>query len=182
MRLPGIWGVVGVMVVLGGCGGADDGTSTGSDAITTTSTLATTPEPTTTTAPPALTPEAAATEYLAIVEPYNTALETLEQAINGGQPIGVLRTQAEALAAANAAQIEALQATRWPPEVQPSVDALVTESEAAQPFLLQAAQAESLQGVIDAVVAASQHNGADAAAEIRRLLGLDDYDEDDYTP
>ena len=123
------------------------------------------------TAPPALTPEEAATEFESIVEPYNTALEALAQAINAGQPIEALRTQADALAAVNATQIAALRAARWPPEVQPSVDALTTESEAAQTFFPQAARAESRQGVIDAVVAASQHDGADAAAEIRRLFG-----------
>jgi hypothetical protein len=181
MRLLGIWAAVGVMVVAGACGGDDDGASTEGDTSTTTSTPATTAAPATT-APPVLTPQEAATEYLSIVEPYNTALEALEEAINGGQAVEALRTQADTLAAANATQVEALQAARWPPEVQPSVDALMAESEAAQPSLLQAAQAQSRQGVIDAVVAANQHDGADAAAEIRRLLGLDDYNEDDYTP
>lgn len=181
MRALGICAAVAVMVAVGACGGSESA-ETRSDATTSTTTSATTVAPSSTTAPTPLTAEEAATRYLSIVEPYDVALEGLEQAINGGQPVEALRAQADTTAAANAAHIQALRDTLWPPDVQPSVDQLVAESEAAQPSFLQAAQAETRQGVIDAVVAASEHDGGDAAAAIRQLLGLDAYDEEDYSP
>ena len=126
--------------------------------------------------------EAAAVRYLAIVEPYNLALEGLEQAVNNGEPVEALRAQAEAIAAANATQVEELRSERWSEDVQPAVHQLVADSEAAQSFWQQAAQATSLQAVIDAIVAANEHDGGDAAGTIRAQLRLDQYDEHDYTP
>src|SRR5262245_42069228 len=87
---------------------------------------------TTTTPPPPLSRKQAAERYLAIVEPYDIALEALEQAVNGGREVGALQAQAAAVATANANHIAELQATVWPADVQPAVDELVAASETAQ--------------------------------------------------
>jgi hypothetical protein len=140
------------------------------------------PTPSTTSPPPApLSKGEAAERYLAIVEPYNLALEGLEQAINDGQPPAALRVQAEATAAANEAHMLELQTTAWPTDVQPAVGELLAESAQAQTFWLQAAEAQTRDAVIQAAVSAGEHDGSGAASTIRSLLGLDDYDEDDYS-
>lgn len=136
---------------------------------------------TTTTTPPPLSHEQAAERYLAIVEPYNIALEALEQAVNGGQEVGALQAQAAAVAAANATQIAELQAAAWPADVQPAVDDLVAASDTAQAYWLQASQAQTRDAVIAAAVSAGDHDGGTAVDTIRSLLGLGGYDEDDYS-
>jgi hypothetical protein len=140
------------------------------------------PAPSTTSPPPApLSAPEAAERYLAIVEPYNVALEALEQAANSGQPVETLRAQAAAVAAANATHIEQLRTTMWPTNVQPAVDQLVSEAELAQNFWVQASQAQTRETLIAAVVSAGEHDGAAAAGTVRSLLGLGDYNEDDYS-
>jgi hypothetical protein len=136
---------------------------------------------TTTTTPPPLSHEQAAERYLAIVEPYNTALEALEQSVNGGQEVGALQAQAAAVATANSTHIAELQATVWPADVQPAVDELVAASGTAQTYWLQASQAQTRDAVIAATVSAAEYDGGTAADTIRSLLGLGAYDEDDYS-
>jgi hypothetical protein len=146
------------------------------------STTVTTAAPTTTAPPPApLSREDAAARYLAIVEPYNVALEALEQGVNGGQPVETLRAQAAAVAAANETHMQQLQATLWPADVQPAVDALVAASQQAQAFWLQAAEAPTHEALIAAVVSAGEHDGGTPASTIRNALGLGEYDEDAYS-
>ena len=138
--------------------------------------------PSTTSAPPAPLPnEQAAERYLAIVEPYDVALEALEQAVNGGQPVEALQTQAAAVVAANDTHMQELGATAWPADVQPAVDELVAESEQAQTYWLQASQAQTRDALIAAAVSAGEHDGGVAADAIRSVLGLGEYNEDDYS-
>jgi len=152
------------------------------DTSASSTTLTVEPAPSTTGPPPApLSKEQAAERYLAIVEPYNVALEALEQVVNGGQPVEALRTQAESVAVENDRHVQELKATAWPADVRPAVDELVAESEQAQIYWLQAAQAQTREAVIAAAVSASEHDGGAAADAIRSLLGLADYDEDDYS-
>lgn len=173
-----------VVFVSGGCGrgGADDIGDGAEDDDVTTSVPVTTAAPTTTTTPPPLSLEDSAARYLVIVEPYDLALEGLEQAVNNGEPVETLRARADATATANATHVEELRSTRWPADVQPAVDQLIVDAEAAQPFWQEAAQATTLQAVIDAAVAAGEHDGGEAAGIIRSRLHLDEYDEDDYNP
>jgi hypothetical protein len=138
------------------------------------------PVPSTTSPPPALSKKQAAERYLAIVEPYNVALETLEQAVNGGQPVEALRRHAASVAETNDIHVQELKATAWPADVQPAVDELVAESEKAQIYWLQATQAQTRDALIAAAVSAGEHGGGAAADAIRNLLGLGAYDEDDY--
>jgi len=143
-------------------------------------TLTVEPAPSTTSPPPApLSKEQAAERYLAIVEPYNVALEALEQVVNGRQPVEALPTQAESVAVANDRHVQELKATAWPADVQPAVDELVAESEQAQIYWLQASQTR--EEVIAAAVSAGENDGGAAADAIRSLLGLADYDEDEYS-
>lgn len=134
-------------------------------------------EPTTTTT---LSKDEAAQRYLAIVKPYNDALEALERAINAGNGVVALRPLAAATAGANAAHVAALRAAPWPPDVLPAITALTAESELAQPHWERAAAATSRDELIEAVLAAAGHDGSEAAATIRTLLMLDQYDEGDH--
>ncbi len=137
--------------------------------------------PPTTVKPKALSRAAAAKRYLAIVRPYNLALERLEQAFNAGESVVRLRTLAERVARSNAAHIRQLRATVWPSVVRAPMKRLLAESAAAQPSWRQAAEAGTREDLARSVVAAARHDGTDAANEIRRALGLDDYDETDVS-
>jgi hypothetical protein len=172
--------LVGLMV--GAACTADGGSSEaeGATSATTAASSTTLPPPTTTTtAPVPLTTEQAAARYLAIVEPYNIALEALELGINDGQAVDALRVQAAAVATANDTHVRELQTTSWPTAVQPSVDALVAASQQAQAYWLQGAEAPTRDALIAAVLSAGEHDGGEAATTIRNLLGLGEYDEDD---
>jgi hypothetical protein len=138
------------------------------------------PMPTPTTPRP-LSQEQAAKRYLAIVKPYNVALERLEQAINTGRPVATVRMLAGKVASANAAHMRDLRATSWPVAVRAPVRELLAESAQAQSYWRQAAQANTRSGLIQAVLKAVQHDGSDAAGSIRRRLDLGAYDERAYS-
>ena len=166
-------------VALAGCRSdtTDASTSASSAGATTTVDETPTAEPST---PVTLSQEEAATRYLDIVRPYNEALEDLEQSVNGGESLDTVTALAEAVADANAGHIEELADTAWPVEVQPAVDDLVAESSAAQDYWEQAAEADTYDDFIDAVLEAGEHDGVAAAQAIREELKLDEYDERDY--
>ncbi len=124
--------------------------------------------------------EEAAQRYLEIVRPYNEALEDLERGVNSGRSLDTVTGLAGAVAEANAAHIEELADTNWPTDVQSAVDDLIAESTAAQEYWEDAAAAETYDGFIEAVLAAGEHDGTEAAEIIRELLNLDEYDESDY--
>jgi hypothetical protein len=138
--------------------------------------------PTSTPSTPApLSQEQAATRYLAIVKPYNIALERLEQAINVGRPVATVRALAAEVASANAAHMRELRATLWPVDIRAPVRELLAESAQAQVHWRQAAQATTRSGLVQAVLQAVEHDGAEAAGRIRRRLDLSKYDERDYS-
>jgi hypothetical protein len=123
----------------------------------------------------------AAIRYLAIVKPYNVALERLEGAINGGEALPVLRELAGKVAAANVVETRALGRVAWPAPVRGPIRQLRAESGRAQVYWRQAARAGSRDGLIGAVLTAARHDGSEPAATIRRLLQLDKYDERAYS-
>lgn len=137
--------------------------------------------PTTAAAKKPLSARQAKARYLAIVEPYNVALERLEQGFNSGKPIEELRTLADGVARSNATQIRRLRAAVWPSDLRAAFRDLVAESEAAQRYWRQAARAGTRDKLAMAVVAAARHDGSEAAGRIRKALGLPGYDEDDYS-
>lgn len=163
--------IVTALVAAAGC---STSTPVAAPRTTSTSTAATT----TTLAP--LSKADAARRYLAVVRPYNVALEQLEQAINSGQPVATLRTRASELAAANDTQITQLQTTVWPIEVRAPMDELIAESGKAQPFFLRAAQAKTSNQVTQAILDSRKHDAKAPAKSIRELLELAKYDERDY--
>jgi hypothetical protein len=130
--------------------------------------------------PAPLSQEQAARRYLAIVKPYNIALERLEQAINTGRPMATVRTLAAEVASANAAHMRELRATLWPMDVRAPVRELLAESAQAQVHWRRAAQATTRSGLVQAVLQAVEHDGTQAAGRIRRRLDLSEYDERDY--
>lgn len=172
--------VVGVALAMAACGsGGDDAAGSSGEPSSTTAQVAETT--TSTTAAPLSVPDAA-TQYMAIVDPYNRALEALEQAVNIGQGLDAVRQHITALVAANATQIEQLGAVAWPDVVQPAVTELLAESELAQEAWVRAEQATSMEAMVTELIAAGEHDGSTPAGTIRDLLGLDEYDESDYQP
>jgi hypothetical protein len=135
--------------------------------------------PTTMTAP--LSKKQAAERYLAIVKPYNLALERLEQAINQGRPVATVRTLAGKVASANQAHMRDLRATLWPVEVRAPVRELLAESARAQVYWRQAAHASTRSELIQVALKAARHDGSEAASSIRHRLDLGTYDERDYS-
>lgn len=135
-------------------------------------------QPTTTTRPP-LSKAQAARRYLQIVKPYNVALETLEKAVNAGQPMSRLRQLADAARKATTTEMRALRATRWPSIVRADVRELATAIDASLADWRRATRAQTLEDLIKAVSAAAKHGSA-AAKTIRQRLELEKYDEDDY--
>jgi hypothetical protein len=162
------------VLALAGCSTATTATPVAAPPTTSTTTVTTPSTP----APPSK-PDAAR-RYLAIVKPYNVALEQLETAINAGQPIATMRTRAGELATANETQIKELQAAAWPADVRAPMDELIAESGKAQEFWLKAAQAPNRNKIIEAVQAAGKHSGKKPAEAIRTLLELAKYNEGDY--
>jgi hypothetical protein len=188
-------GIVGVLaaalavsVTLVGCGSGGDGTEVGSSSPSSEAGAdargqgSTTTPTTVSTTVVTLSVEEAGARYLEIVQPYNEALEAVELAINGGLGVDAVRPLVSAVATTNATHIEQLRAEVWPEVVASAVDQLVTESELAQEAWLRAAEAPTLEAMIQEINASGEHDGSEPAAAIRLQLGLDAYDEDDYTP
>lgn len=143
---------------------------------------ASTPTPSsqpTTTTQPALSKKQAGRRYLKIVEPYNVAFETLEKAINSGQPMSRLRQLAETARKATTVEMRALRATKWPPAVRAATRELANAIDASLADWRRATRAQTLADLIKAVSAAAKHGSA-AAKTIRQRLELEKYDEDDY--
>ncbi|MEV1170460.1 hypothetical protein [Nonomuraea sp. NPDC049784] len=140
-----------------------------------------TPSPRATPSPVPLTVDQAARRYLGIVRPYNIALERLEQAINGGQPVAVLRRRAAQVATANRTQIRHLTDTAWPRALRGPMGQLKAESLKAQRHWLLGARARARDALIQEVLNAARHDGKPAVGKIRTLLHLEQYDEDDYS-
>ncbi|GAA4558228.1 hypothetical protein GCM10023193_12270 [Planotetraspora kaengkrachanensis] len=163
------------LVAVGGCSSGPAGDS----AVNQTAVASPTERATSSPAP--LTAKQAAVRYLAIVKPYNVALESLEQAVNSGRPIATLRTSAAKVAAANKTQIRGLADTKWPAAVRAPIKELQAESLKAQPYWLEAAKAQTQDALIQQVLKAARHDGADAGNKIRHLLDLGKYDESDYS-
>ncbi|KAB8183273.1 hypothetical protein FH608_049395 [Nonomuraea phyllanthi] len=140
-----------------------------------------TPSPRATPSPAPLTLDQAARRYLRIVRPYNVALERLEQAINGGRPLTVLRRQAGQVATTNRTQIRQLAGTPWPRAVRGPVRQLQAESQKAQRHWVLAMRASARDALIQEVLNAARYDGKPAVGKIRRLLHLEQYDEEDYS-
>jgi hypothetical protein len=127
--------------------------------------------------PTALTLKAAKGRYLAIVAPYNTALEELEEALKAGKPWQTVRKLAGAVASTSAEHAEQLRTTVWPAKVQGPVAALVKENDVALRHWRLAAKATSAGALMREVRAAAAHDGSAQANKVRAALGLPVYRE-----
>jgi hypothetical protein len=179
MRAPLAAAAVAALLAVTGCTGEPGGKRVADTLPAPPTVPSASPTPTPSTAP--LSREQAAKRYLAIVKPYNLALERLEQAINTGRPMPTVRTLVGQVASANSAHMRDLRATPWPANVRAPVRELLAESARAQAYWRQAAQATTHSGLIQAVLKAVQHDGSDAAGSIRRRLDLGAYDERAYS-
>ncbi|WP_200211267.1 hypothetical protein [Micromonospora coerulea] len=133
-----------------------------------------TPAPT---APAPLTVPEAKGRYLAIVAPYNTALEKLEDALQAGRPWRTVRTLARAVATTNATHAEQLRTTGWPAKAQAPIAALLKENELALKHWRLAGEAASAEALMREIRAAAAHDGGRQANKVRATLGLPVYKE-----
>jgi hypothetical protein len=124
---------------------------------------------------------AAGKKYLEVTRAYNVALERFEKAANGSASMATLRARARAVAAANLAESRALVTIPWPAKVSTQIQALARADVAARPHWLSVASATSVAELAKHVRLASAESGKAPAAEIRLLLGLPKYDENDYS-
>jgi hypothetical protein len=131
--------------------------------------------------PAQLSVAAAGKKYLEVTRPYNVALERFEKAANSGASVATLQARARAVAAANLTESRQLLAIAWPTKVATQIRALAKADAAARPHWLRVAASDSLSEMAKHVRLASAESGKAPAAEIRRLLGLPKYDENDYS-
>ncbi|MET8909141.1 hypothetical protein [Micromonospora sp. NPDC004551] len=133
-----------------------------------------TPSPT---APAPLSAKEAKGRYLAIVAPYNTALEELEEALTARRSWQAVRKLAGTVATTSAAHAEQLRATAWPAATQAPVAALLKENDVALRHWKLAAEAGSAAALMREIRAAAAHDGGAQADKVRRSLGLPVYRE-----
>ncbi|WP_262281639.1 hypothetical protein [Micromonospora sp. MA102] len=124
------------------------------------------------TAPAPLTAKEAKGRYLAVVAPYNTALEELEAALKAGRPWRTVRGLAGTVASTNAAHAEQLRTTVWPAKAQAPIAALLKENEVALRHWQLAAKAGSAAVLMREIRAAAAHDGGAQADKVRVALGL----------
>ncbi|MFI7575366.1 hypothetical protein [Micromonospora sp. NPDC049497] len=129
------------------------------------------------TTPAALTPAEAKSRYLAIVAPYNIALEELEDAANAGKPWRTVRTLAAEVARTNAAHAVELREAVWPAEVRAPMAALLKENDVALRHWRRAGEAADADALMREIRAAAAHSGATEAGRVRTALGLPAYRE-----
>ncbi|MBQ0905274.1 hypothetical protein [Micromonospora sp. U21] len=129
------------------------------------------------TTPAALTVVEAKSRYLAIVAPYNTALEELEDAVNAGKPWRTVRTLAADVARTNAAHAVELRETIWPAAVLAPMAALLKENDVALRHWRRAGEAADVDALMREIRAAAAHSGAKEAGRVRVALELPAYRE-----
>ncbi|MEU1684053.1 hypothetical protein [Micromonospora sp. NPDC005707] len=126
-------------------------------------------------APAPLTVKEAKGRYLAIVAPYNTALDQLEEALKARRPWRTVRGLARTVATTNAAHAEQLRTTVWPAPAQAPVAALLKENDVALRHWQLAAEAGTAEALMREIRAAAAHDGGTQADKVRRTLGLPIY-------
>lgn len=152
-----------LVLLLAGCGGGSE---------TTVLPAWESPSPS---APAPLTVKEAKGRYLAVVAPYNTALEELEEALKARRPWRTVRGLARTVATTNAAHAEQLRTTVWPATAQAPVAALLKENDVALRHWRLAAEAGSAEALMREIRAAAAHDGGAQADKVRRSLGLPVY-------
>ncbi|WP_327638504.1 hypothetical protein OHB24_09080 [Kribbella sp. NBC_00482] len=131
--------------------------------------------------PSMLSLSAAGTKYLQITRPYNVALERFEKAANENMSLTTLQARAKAVAAANLAESGALRSVVWPAKVSTQMRALAKTDAAARPHWLLAATAGTKSELADHVQRATAAGAKSPSPQIRQLLSLPKYNENDYS-
>jgi hypothetical protein len=174
---------VGVVLAVAGCGGADaTPAAVERSPAPVASKQGTTPRsPAGPSASTRLGVASARARYLTITRPYNVALERFEKSANAGAGLATLRGKARAVAAANLAESRLLAATSWPTAVERPVNELIRANADSRRHWVSAAKADSLSEMSVELRRAVAASGKEPAAQIRRGLGLPEYDEKDYS-
>jgi hypothetical protein len=131
-------------------------------------------------APVRLTVGQARQQYLAVTRPYNVALERFELGADSGASLQTLQGRAKAVAAANLAESRQLAKIAWPTIVAAQIRQMLTINTTARAYWLKVAAADSRSAMAGHVRRAAEAGGKSPAAEIRRRLGLPEYNEADY--
>lgn len=130
------------------------------------------PTPTAPTPTPApITAEAAGEQYLALVEPYNAAINAVALAVEADD-MAALRAASGEYAAAARTFADGLVAAEWPPEAQPLVDRMVGELAQRIPPAISLAQTGTDEET--RIALATLPDVASSSQELRIILGLDD--------
>jgi hypothetical protein len=106
------------------------------------------------------------------------ALEAFERGFNAGESVRTLQRRAHTAADAVGAEAKALDATAWPESVAPLVADMAANDGPLRRQWLAIAEADTRDAMLAKV--RNLPSGAGTGAEIRVLLGLPEYDEDDY--
>jgi hypothetical protein len=170
IRLRGRLVTAAAALLLTGCGGAGQQPPMTGEASPVTSAA---PSPTPTRVE--LTVAEAGPRYLKIVAPYNKALAEFSAAVKAGKSLSSLRTLAGKVAEANATHARALRDTAWPAAARAPMSALLRETETAQRYWQDAAEATTATAMNKALRGASEHDGGDPAGQVRSVLGLPAY-------
>ncbi|MBQ0895930.1 hypothetical protein KBX37_23010 [Micromonospora sp. U56] len=129
------------------------------------------------TAPALLGRAEAQQRYLRIVQPYNVALEKLEDATKAGKPWRTVRELAAEVATKNAAHAVGLRETSWPVTARAPMAALLAENDVALEHWRRAGRATGPEELMREIRAAAAHSGSREATAVRSALGLPAYRE-----
>ena len=159
-------GLLLLTLVLTGCGGA---------AVT----VAPTPSKTATATPSGsfLTVEQAAAAYLAVADPYNSAVDQAQKEYGSRQTLEDHQQYWGLIAKADAAFIEGLKGIAFPPDVQDEATVLIKADEAFQQRARLVARSRSLAEVSSLSATANDAAAVvtDKAAKLRAALGVEPY-------
>ena len=159
-------GLLLLTLVLTGCGGAA-------------ATVPPTPSKTATATPSGsfLTVEQAAAAYLAVADPYNTAVDQAQKEYGSRQTLEDHQQYWGLIAKADAAFIEGLKGIAFPPDVQDEATVLIKADEAFQQRARLVARSRSLAEVSSLSATANDAAAVvtDKAAKLRAALGVEPY-------
>ena len=159
-------GLLLLTLVLTGCGGAA-------------ATVPPTPSKTATATPSGsfLTVEQAAAAYLAVADPYNSAVDQAQKEYGSRQTLEDHQQYWGLIAKADAAFIEGLKGIAFPPDVQDEATVLIKADEAFQQRARLVARSRSLAEVSSLSATANDAAAVvtDKAAKLRAALGVEPY-------
>ena len=161
-----------VLLTLGGCAGSSaDPSPTSTTAVTASQGVEPAAEETgvATPTPTPITLEEAGASYLALAEHANAVGDVFNAAVDSDD-MAQMRTAATANADALRTFVDGLVASEWPPEVQPAIDKLISETAAEVPLWASVGASATDD---DFWWTLNQIPATNSAQEVRVLLGLE---------